>query len=193
MIYVALITLCNETIWAGEGYEEGNATSASNNTLLEDYWNYDCVKTYADGTTRTDKFTHYFKSVISHNSIPGLKNTNVAGKNCADMVPQGICQMENYTIISAYCCEEEHKSVLYALKDGILVATIVLPYYKGMHVGGLAYDEPTYGLQMERPHTRIKPRTVDAIKNIQKYIISSHILYIMLFINVNLMTINPTR
>ena len=57
--------------------------------------------------------------------------------------------MEEYTIISAYCSEKNHKSVLYALEGGKLVATIVLPYDLGTHVGGLAYDGTNLWLQAE--------------------------------------------
>lgn len=89
---------------------------------------------------RTDNFSHYLRGVGSYYNIPGLLNTNIAGENCEDMVPQGICQMGDYTIISAYCYKHGHKPVLYAVKYGNVVATLVLPYSNYMHAGGIAFD-----------------------------------------------------
>ena len=51
LVCTLFLALYNENLYAAEGYDEGSKTSESNNTLWEDYWNYDCVKTYADGTT----------------------------------------------------------------------------------------------------------------------------------------------
>jgi len=72
-------------------------------------------------------------------TIPGLTNTNILGANCGTMVPQGICRMDNYILITAYDAEETHKSVIYVLSvSGELKATLV--YNKKCHMGGITYD-----------------------------------------------------
>lgn len=99
-------------------------------------------------------------------AIPGLQNTDVAGKNCSTMTPQGLCVTEDYIFISAYCAaekyikelkenkdygsnsekllvEEKHKthnSVIYIInrETGEYIKNIVLPDTN--HVGGLATD-----------------------------------------------------
>lgn len=80
--------------------------------------------------------------------IPGLSCTDVDGEECADMVPQGACQMGTYTLVSAYCKEASkskgasgHQSVIYVLEGGRWKATLVLRgVRKGCHVGALAYS-----------------------------------------------------
>lgn len=67
-----------------------------------EFLNFDTIKTYANGTTRKEKFKYYLKSANSYHDIPGLGNTNVLGVNCETMVPQGICMMDGLTLISAY-------------------------------------------------------------------------------------------
>lgn len=99
-------------------------------------------------------------------AVPGLEYTNVNGKGCDTMVPQGLCVAGDYILISAYDgielyksnLEERiktdinkmlyskeskhniHNSVIYVLskKDKSYLTTLVLPDFN--HVGGLAYD-----------------------------------------------------
>lgn len=82
----------------------GDKTSinASKDTAFLDYT---CVKTYADGRVTKNKFRYYLTESGSINPIPGLINTNVMGTNCDTMVPQGICKMGSYTLITAYDSE----------------------------------------------------------------------------------------
>lgn len=90
-----------------------------------------------------------FSNMITGSSIiPGLDVTHVInskGKHiaCENMIPQGLCFAEGYTFISAYCEEKKHDSVLYVLKDGEYLETIVLSKEDGSlntcHVGGLTY------------------------------------------------------
>ena len=103
-----------------------------------EFLNFDTIKTYANGTTRKEKFKYYLKSANSYHDIPGLGNTNVLGVNCETMVPQGICMMDGLTLISAYDSEDECNSVIYILNSEGLLATLVLP--NKIHAGGLIYD-----------------------------------------------------
>lgn len=76
-------------------------------------------------------------------AVPGLKNTNVAGKACSDMVPQGLCLAGEYLLITAYDAEEANNSVVYVLSNageqkGDYLTTLVLPNIN--HVGGITFD-----------------------------------------------------
>ena len=99
-------------------------------------------------------------------AIPGLQKTNVAGKTCSTMTPQGLCVTEDYIFISAYCAADKylkeleenkdygtnaekleaekshkaHNSVIYIIdrETGAYIKNIVLPDKN--HVGGLATD-----------------------------------------------------
>ena len=98
--------------------------------------------------------------------IPGLETTNVAGKSCSAMTPQGLCVTEDYIFVSAYCAAEKyikeleenkdygsnaeklqaeknhktHNSVIYIIdrENGEYIKNIVLS--DSNHVGGLATD-----------------------------------------------------
>jgi hypothetical protein len=130
-----------------------------------------------EGTTANFRYdTKFFAAKLFYNdlsliadeycAIPGLENTNVAGKNCSAMTPQGLCVTEDYIFISAYCAAEKyikelkenkdyginsekleaeknhktHNSVIYIIdrKTGEYIKNIVLPDTN--HVGGLATD-----------------------------------------------------
>ena len=131
-----------------------------------------------DGKTTTDyRFnTKFLSAKLFYNdfslisgeycAVPGLQNTDVAGKNCSTMTPQGLCVTEDYIFVSAYCAaekyikeleenkdygsnlekllvEEKHKthnSVIYIIdrETGDYIKNIVLPDKN--HVGGLATD-----------------------------------------------------
>lgn len=71
--------------------------------------------------------------------VPGLGGTNILGENCTTMVPQGICKMDNYLLITAYDSDGANNSVIYVLdENNHLKATLV--YNRGCHMGGIAYD-----------------------------------------------------
>ena len=79
--------------------------------------------------------------------LPGLESTVIGDETCNDMIPQGICTTEKYILISAYCGEKEHTSVIYIMDKPTYayLSTIVLNYEEGSseaskHVGGIAYD-----------------------------------------------------
>lgn len=80
-------------------------------------------------------------------AIPGLDSTDVLGRNCKDMVPQGICFTDKYVLISAYdhgnsARVGKYNSVIYVLSNRkgkqTYLTTIVLPDVN--HVGGLTFD-----------------------------------------------------
>lgn len=123
-------------------YKTGHRTSYSQNmdSASKRFLEYNCTKTYANGKTVIRPFSYYLQTKSSYTNIPGLLSTNVCGSDCEDMVPQGICNMGEYVLISAYCHEKEHPPVLYVMKDKSLVATIVLPYSRRMHAGGVTFD-----------------------------------------------------
>lgn len=90
-------------------------------------------------------YTDFAKLYVSKYSIaiPGLEHTDVNGKDCTTMVPQGICFAKEYLIVSAYDSAEKCNSVLYVISndDGRnrkLLMTVVLPMKA--HVGGIAFD-----------------------------------------------------
>lgn len=93
------------------------------------------VKQYAD-------FAAYYEPSYLP-AVPGLKNTNVDGKACTDMVPQGLCLAGEYLLITAYDAKEANNSVVYVLSNtgeqkGGYLATLVLPNIN--HVGGITFD-----------------------------------------------------
>lgn len=77
--------------------------------------------------------------------IPGLNNT-VSFNNefkCyspnSTMVPQAMCTVDHFTLITAYDGENAAKSVIYVLDyNKTLVKTLIMP--DSYHVGGIAYD-----------------------------------------------------
>lgn len=77
--------------------------------------------------------------------IPGLKKTTSLNyrnerESCHSMTPQGLTLTENYLLISAYCHDHQHRSVIYVLDriTGVRIKTVILPDLP--HAGGLAYD-----------------------------------------------------
>lgn len=75
--------------------------------------------------------------------IPGLKQTNINGVICTRMVPQGICIVGPYILISAYCSEKKHHSVIYVVKNSTKEFVCTIRLDTKSHVGGIAYD-PVY-------------------------------------------------
>lgn len=77
--------------------------------------------------------------------IPGLNNA-VSYNNefkCYSpndtMIPQGMCTVEQFTLITAYDSDEAAKSVIYVLDyNKNIVKTLILP--DSYHVGGITYD-----------------------------------------------------
>lgn len=120
---------------------DGGSTMVTSVTGDSTLLNFVCTKTYADGSTRKDLFSHYLWTSSSYYTIPGLANTNVLGENCSTMVPQGICKMKSFILITAYAYNDgtSYNSVVYILNNSYeLLATLVLP--STSHVGGIIYD-----------------------------------------------------
>lgn len=85
------------------------------------------------------RMKHYLAREDSYYPVPGLVYTNILGKCCRTMVPQGICKMDSYLLITAYDSEGGNNSVIYVMDDNYeLKATLV--YDKKCHMGGIAYD-----------------------------------------------------
>ena len=111
----------------------------SRSNLSNLLWNSG-FKTYSDCITSTKMI------------IPGIIQTNQGyNSRCCNMVPQGICATNDYILISAYCHDKEHKSVIYVMdKNSTKYLTTILlsvennkGLKKGNHVGGLAYGNDT--------------------------------------------------
>ncbi|MDO4465758.1 MAG: hypothetical protein Q4C49_01980 [Bacillota bacterium] len=89
---------------------------------------------------------HYYQETKDYGTyvIPGLKATYTLKNNkpsmCTDMTPQGLCVAGNYILVSAYCHNRNHNSVIYVIdkKNGQFIKEIILQGKP--HAGGLAYD-----------------------------------------------------
>jgi len=53
------------------------------------------------GDVKVYKMSRYLNG-STYYSIPGLDKTNVLGEECTTMVPQGICRMDDYILITIY-------------------------------------------------------------------------------------------
>lgn len=80
-------------------------------------------------------------------TIPGLLSTETLKTdqsdrlvNCAEMTPQGVTVADDYLLISSYCHDHEHNSVIYVINKEThdYIKTIILQGYP--HVGGITYD-----------------------------------------------------
>ncbi len=122
----------------------------------------DLFKTSTDGVCDANSiaallenpdYSSYVSSVRSIDMIiPGLKQTNMGNKTvCGNMVPQGVCATNHYILISAYCKDKEHNSVIYVMDKSRkkYITTILLSVEDhaglkdGNHVGGLAFGNNT--------------------------------------------------
>ena len=88
------------------------------------------------------KFAKLYQSKYT-SIMPGVTSTDINGKTCKTMVPQGICIAKDYLLISAYDSNGKYKSVLYVMSNSEpsnrkYVMTLVLPI--SGHVGGIAFD-----------------------------------------------------
>ncbi len=135
----------------------------------------------ADAKTTTDHrykdeynstFEKYpdFQDLAKENfPIPGLETTDVIHSNacmeCHDMVPQGICTTEDYILITAYCSEEKHNSVIYVIDKSTKSFLVTLTLEDKNHVGGIAYDG-TYiwvAKSTEKQLSAILPSTINSV------------------------------
>ncbi|WP_294352090.1 hypothetical protein [uncultured Clostridium sp.] len=81
----------------------------------------------------------YLEPNAKYNIYNLVRNASKSG-GCSDMVPQGICFAGDYLLITAYCKDKSHNSVIYVFNesDKSYYGTIKLP--GKAHVGGIAYD-----------------------------------------------------
>lgn len=112
-------------------------------TLSDPEWRNTCNYICSDSWGREKALGDVIYSVSHSYFLPGLKVTNVAGSDCKKMIPQGICKVGGYTLISACCDSEEHNSVIYVL-DGSMKYQCTLMTDIIAHVGGIAYDGVKY-------------------------------------------------
>ncbi len=70
--------------------------------------------------------------------MPGMKNTNVKGSSCADMIPQGLEYYGGYYFITAYCSKHNHSSVIYVINASTLKYVTTLILAESTHAGGIA-------------------------------------------------------
>ena len=96
------------------------------------------------------QFPEFSEGILGSVVVPGLTETHELDAenksfSCNCMAPQGVCFAEGYMLIAAYCTEDKsaHSSVLYILKDGKYIETLVLIKEDGSpfvnHMGGLVY------------------------------------------------------
>lgn len=120
----------------------GEATSAkSHSRRIKDCKipNYKVYEKYNKNLfSKKIKIANILKTTTSYFPIPGLSKTNILGKTCNTMVPQGICPCESYVLITAYDSCKIHNSVIYVLENNQIIATLI--YDKKAHMGGICYD-----------------------------------------------------
>ncbi len=86
-------------------------------------------------------------------ALPGLELTNVNGRYCDAMVPQGICVTDEYVIVSAYCSWNGAKGLQRSLQDNLskggnrqLLGQLD---EHGCHAGGKTHDSVLYVLDRD--------------------------------------------
>ena len=148
-IGVLMLIMCNVMLIRTEAatskekdYTYSTDGKSTSNTLFSNLniEEYEVIENdVVNGRKQEKLMLNYLVDSNTHYTIPGLYNTNVLGKNCSTMIPQGICRMDNYILVTAYDYNEEHNSVIYVINtSGIVQATLV--YNKKCHMGGIAYD-----------------------------------------------------
>lgn len=93
-----------------------------------------------------EAFPEFFDAILETSfPVPGLKKIiSLTDRNerqrCNAMTPQGLTLTEDYLLISAYCHDHQHRSIIYVLDriTGVRIKTVILPDLP--HAGGLAYD-----------------------------------------------------
>ncbi len=142
MMFDVMIIRVEAATKTENGYTYSTDGTVTSNTLIyeERINNYKVIERNIEtGKTKELKMSNYLIDYNTQYTIPGLRNTNVLGKNCDTMIPQGICRLDNYILVTAYDYEEECNSVIYVINtSGEVQATLV--YNKKCHMGGIAYD-----------------------------------------------------
>jgi len=106
--------------------------------------------------------------------VPGLTKTRTLNlkkepTDCLTMTPQGMTLTEKYLLISAYCHNHQHNSVIYVLGrlTGVKLKTIVLPDLP--HVGGLAYDPINQKIWISNNSGKHAAVTTISLEQIENY------------------------
>lgn len=125
--------------------EDGTTTSAMV---------YSSDKAFVTELKKNSKYKNFLNAsnfsgkIMGENYImPGLKITNAGVfaideriRYCNCMVPQGLCEIKDHILITAYCAEKVHKSVIYVLKKSTKKFVKTVPIDTRGHVGGIASD-----------------------------------------------------
>lgn len=115
------------------------------------------------------------KSTIA---VPGLETTVFSDGTTADnMIPQGVCVLDRYILITAYDYNKEHNSVIYAVdkNTGELKSVIEMPDKN--HSGGIAFDGRTVWVA-KSTSKKVKGismlRIIDAIVTGGNYVLNNY-------------------
>lgn len=123
-----------------------STTTVSNlkDTVWKKTMEYKCTERISGRIIRKARFGDIISKRSQSYILPGLGNTNVAGAFCSHMVPQGICMVGDYVLISAYCYTKEHHSVFYVLRASDMEYECTLLTPEMAHLGGIAYDKKKF-------------------------------------------------
>lgn len=106
--------------------------------------------------------------------IPGLErtlslNNDQNPDSCLEMVPQGLCLTDEYLLISAYCHDHKHNSVIYVLnrRTHKYIKTIVLEGKP--HAGSIAWDAKYRHVWVTTGSTNKASASYLRIRDIDKY------------------------
>lgn len=104
--------------------------------------------------------------------IPGLIQTSTFEDGtkalCDEMVPQGIAVADDYVIISAYCKEHVHNSVLYLMDKDSHAFIKTVPMEGKNHEGGIAWHEDT-GMVWVATHDKAASASSVSLADLKKY------------------------
>lgn len=122
-----------------------------------------------------EAFPEFFDATLEMNfPVPGLKKASSLTlrnerETCTSMTPQGLTLTEDYLLISAYCHDHQHRSVIYVLDrtTGVRRKTVILPDLP--HAGGLAYDPVHQKIWISNTAGKHAAVAAIALSDIEKY------------------------
>ncbi|MBO0452517.1 YncE family protein [Candidatus Enterococcus murrayae] len=120
-------------------------------------------------------FPEFFEAAAERTyRIPDLESADTLSFKqeksvCPSMTPQGMTLTENYVLISAYCHDHRHNSVIHVLDrlTGLKLKTIILPDLP--HAGGLAYDPIHQKIWISNTAGKNAAVTAIALEQIEEY------------------------
>lgn len=118
---------------------------------------------------------HFYQTIEDAGTyvIPGLKATyslkNGKQNMCTDMTPQGLCIAGKYILVSAYCHNSNHNSVIYVIDKDTreFVKEIILSGKP--HVGGLAYDPIREEIWLTSKRNQIPELCIFTMEQLKNY------------------------